>query len=78
MAQCALLEKCIFFNDKMVSMPVTSEMMKKKYCLKDNTHCARYMICSTLGKEYVPTDLFPNRVDKATEILASKEKSGAK
>ena len=74
MAQCAMLEKCIFFNDKMVSMPVTSEMMKKKYCLKDNANCARYRISSTLGKEFVPTDLFPNRVDRAEQILAANKK----
>ena len=70
MAECPLLAKCIFFNDKMASMPTASELMKKKYCLKDNTTCARYMVCSTLGREHVPADLFPNNVDRVKVLLS--------
>jgi hypothetical protein len=70
MADCALLAKCIFFNDKMASMPAAAEVMKKKYCLKDSSTCARFMVCSALGREKVPGDLFPNHVDRAKGILA--------
>jgi hypothetical protein len=70
MADCALLAKCIFFNDKMASVPVAADMMKKRYCLKDNTNCARFVVCSALGREQVPADLFPNHTDRAKTLIA--------
>jgi hypothetical protein len=71
MAECNLLSKCLFFNDKMSSMPTASDLMKRRFCLKDNSICARYMVCSALGREYVPADLFPNNIDRARTILAA-------
>jgi hypothetical protein len=70
MSDCTLLAKCIFFNDKMASMPAAADMMKKKFCLKDSSTCARYMVCTTMGREFVPADLFPNSVDRARAIIA--------
>jgi hypothetical protein len=72
MAECALLAKCIFFNDKMASMPVASEMMKKKYCMKDSSTCARFMVFSALGREKVPVDLFPNNPERAKSVIEGK------
>lgn len=68
---CELLEKCIFFNDKMANMPSTSEVIKIRYCREDNSECARYMVCKTLGREKVPGDLFPNDLAKARQIIAA-------
>jgi hypothetical protein len=70
MAECTLLAKCLFFNDKMASMPAAADMMKKKFCLKDSATCSRFMVCSALGREAVPTDLFPNHVERAQSIIA--------
>ena len=69
MADCSLLEKCIFFNDKMSSMPASADMLKKRFCLKDSSTCARYMVCVNLGRENVPADLFPNHIEQARVIL---------
>jgi hypothetical protein len=71
MADCELLEGCIFFNDKMADMPSTAEMFKNKYCREINTECARYMVFKALGKEKVPPDLFPNMKEKAQEVIAA-------
>jgi len=46
--------------------------MKNTYCRGSNTDCARWMVASTLGKTYVPSDLFPSQTDKAKEILKAK------
>lgn len=73
MAECPLIEKCIFFNDKMASMPVTSNMLKRQYCEGDNTQCARYMVFSSMGREHVPGDLFPNDTKRAKEIITGKK-----
>jgi hypothetical protein len=69
MADCELLEKCIFYNDKMKDAPATAEMFKKKYCRSDNSECARYMVFQALGREKVPPALFPNLTDEAKKIL---------
>ena len=34
MANCELIEKCLFFNDKMGNMPGTAEMFKKNTAKK--------------------------------------------
>ncbi len=71
MADCELLEGCVFFNDKMVNMPATGELYKDKYCRENNLECARYMVFKALGREKVPLDLFPNMKDIAQEIIAT-------
>ena len=71
MVDCELLEKCIFFNDKMANMPATADMFKNKYCKSDNSECARYMVFKALGREKVPPNLFPNMKDKAQVIIAA-------
>ena len=71
MADCELLEKCIFFNDKMANMPATADMFKDRYCKNDNSECARYMVFKALGREKVPPNLFPNMKDKVQAIIAA-------
>ena len=71
MADCELLEGCVFFNDKMADMPATAELYKDQYCRENNLECARYMVFNALGKENVPLDLFPNMKDRAQEIIAT-------
>ena len=46
-------------------------MYKKRYCEGDKRLCARYTVASKLGKEFVPSNLYPNMMDKAQEILKS-------
>jgi len=68
-ADCELLAKCLFFNDKMANKPGTADMMKTKYCQGNNAECARYVVCKALGREKVPGDLFPIQMDRARELL---------
>src|SRR3546814_5956178 len=64
-----LLKGCIFFNDKMATMPSTAELMKNKYCRGDNSACARFKVFEKLGRESVPTSLFPNDDKELITIL---------
>ena len=70
MADCECLEKCPFFNDKMEDMPSTAAIYKTRFCKDDFNGCARYMVFKKLGREKVPTNLFPNQVERAQEILS--------
>lgn len=69
MADCELIAKCPFFNDKMAKMPKAAELLKNQYCRGDNAQCARYMVFKAKGRGAVPADLSPNRQDKAKQIL---------
>lgn len=74
MAMCENLAKCPFYQGQMSMDSGLGGMYKKRYCEGDRLICARYMISSTLGKEYVPANLYPNMVDKAKEILSKNGK----
>ncbi|MFH1783848.1 MAG: hypothetical protein ABH868_02975 [bacterium] len=67
--ECEILSTCIFFNDNMSDMPATAEMMKRKYCRGNKLECARYMVVKALGKEKVPSNLFPNQVEIAGIVI---------
>ena len=71
MADCELTAGCVFFNDKMVNMPATAELMKSRYCRGDNSQCARYMVYQKLGTPKMPADLFPGDIERARKILSS-------
>ncbi len=69
MAKCECLAKCDFFNDKMANMPSTANIIKSKYCEGDNSICARYIVFNVLGKEGVPSDMFPTQIERAKELI---------
>ena len=71
MAECECLARCPFFNDRMVSMPATTEMYKRKYCRGDNAQCARYVVFKALGRERVPADLYPHELSRAQQLVAA-------
>ena len=49
-------------------------MYKQKYCEGDKTTCARYIVATTLGPEYVTNNLYPNMADQAKKIIAENKK----
>ena len=70
MTECEFLEKCPFFNDALGNMPDTVEEMKVQYCKSNNLNCARYMIATAVGKEYIPDDLYPDQKMQAYAVIA--------
>lgn len=73
MADCPLLEKCPFFNDRMAGMPTMASLYKTRFCKGEFPTCARHMVVTGWDREHVPADLFPNQVERAQEILAKKK-----
>jgi hypothetical protein len=69
MAECECLSGCLFFNGKMPIDQGLMEMYKKRYCRGDKNECARYIVRSVLGKDKVPTDLYPNMFEKAKALV---------
>ena len=70
MTECEFIEKCPFFNDALDTKPDTVEEMKVKYCKSNNLNCARYMIATAVGKEYIPDDLYPDQKMQAYAVIA--------
>ena len=70
MAECAGLATCPFFNDRMKNMPATSGHLKKTLCQDTFQRCARFMVKQSLGGANVPSDLFPNQVERAKTLIA--------
>ena len=68
--ECECLPGCPFFNGRMKDGSGLGAIYKKKYCLGDNTHCARHMVKEKLGKENVPPKLYPNMVADAQALIA--------
>ncbi len=78
MSDCECLPVCPFFNDKMANMPVTAEIVKKRFCKSDNTNCARHKVMLALGRENVPLTLYPNQVEIAEMIIAQAKAAASK
>jgi hypothetical protein len=60
MAQCDLIDSCLFFNSLLKDMPCTAEYLVNKYCKGDFTACTLYKYAKAIGKDYVPKYLYPN------------------
>lgn len=69
MPACELIEKCLFFNDKMANIPATATVYQKIFCQDDSSRCARYVVCMAKGRDHVPPSLFPNDLERARSIL---------
>ena len=72
MAECEFLPGCLFFNDRLATMPSTAQMVKSQYCSgprADSRWCARRMVLSKHGREAVPDNLFPSDLPRARQIL---------
>jgi hypothetical protein len=67
MSDCPILDKCIFFNDRMSSKPATVELYKKKYCKSDFKSCARYKVNQATGESH-PT-LLPNQDNMVADAI---------
>ena len=74
MSNCENLAKCPFYQER---MPIDSGLgliYKKKYCESDKNSCARYKVATTVGKEFVPIDLYPNMEAQADKIIKQHSK----
>ena len=52
-------------------MPAMADQYKSKYCKSDNSGCARHMVFKALGRENVPSNLFPHQLEDARKLAAA-------
>ena len=69
---CTKLAACPFFNDRMPMEKGLGALYKKNYCDGEYGKCARYQVSEAMGKEKVPSNLYPNQAERVGDILAGK------
>jgi len=69
MMECELIPHCIFFNARMKIEGATHAELVDKFCTRDHSSCARYMIFESLGSDKVPDNLRPDMKLEAVSII---------
>ena len=75
MATCEKLAKCPFYQGQMKMDSGIGSMYKKKYCEGDKNSCARYIVATKLGPQFVTNNLYPNMMDAAKRLFAENGKT---
>ncbi len=70
---CELLQDCAFFSDNLRTMPVTSGLIKERFCKGEFEKCARLMVAKALESEKVPETLYPIHLEEAQRLLNDAE-----
>lgn len=70
MAECEFIIKCPFFNDELSGKTDEVDEMKEKYCKNNNLNCSRYMVVNSIGKEFMPPNLYPHEKQRAYLAIA--------
>jgi hypothetical protein len=71
MVECRIAKSCPFYTDQRGSQPANvRDWLRVHYCRGNFSMCARHTIHEAIGQEYIPTDLFPNELIRAHQILS--------
>jgi hypothetical protein len=60
MDRCELHTSCFFFNEQVSNMPQFLGPLRDNYCDGNFVNCARFKISQALGRDKVPTFMYPN------------------
>lgn len=71
--KCKKLDTCLFFQ-RLSEKESTAALFRDKYCHNPVNSCARMVLLTALGKEFVPENLYPNQHDRVEAIIAANKK----
>ena len=74
MPKCEFTAACHFYKDSMQYSAAYQKLFKGDFCESNNDYCAIFTILKVAGAENIPTDLFPNQLFRAMEIIKKIEK----
>ena len=75
---CTSTGACSLFYARLAARPAMAFLMRRRYCLGDNSKCARFLVAKSLGRFAAPDDLFPSEVERARAIIAVRVRVHAK
>jgi hypothetical protein len=74
MQRCEYFEICSLFTvDAIAKCEKTQERFRETFCISSNCNCARKMVHSKLGMDYVPALMLPSQLDWARQILSDNK-----
>lgn len=76
MAVCEYTEGCIFFVEEVGFSPELNRSMRERYCLGDNSECARLRAMEFLALDLIPDDLLPSDLERLERLIAESRASG--
>lgn len=72
MARCMHTEICSFFTAEVGYSPELNHAMKERYCLDDNSDCARLLAMDVIGMENVPDEMLPGDHEMLEQFKAAR------
>ncbi len=69
MYRCTHTVTCPFFSAAVGYSPGLFEAMRDRYCLGDNSDCARFLAIEAVGRDRVPDELLPSDVDALERLM---------
>jgi len=70
MCKCQYQAKCPYYNNS-IAMPLVSwEKLMNAYCLGEKKRCARFLVYHELTCSGTPTDLRPDQIGRAHDLLS--------
>jgi hypothetical protein len=69
MATCPHIESCALHSHTLVDQPTVADIYSRLYCHGRMDVCARYMALSSLGRERIPSTLYPNQLERAARLI---------
>ncbi len=67
---CTYQHTCPYCNNSVTLPLIAWETLVNAYCHKNMQKCARFLVYSELGGGPMPTDLRPDQISRAHDILS--------
>lgn len=72
MATCVWTEECVFFSEEVGFSPDLNAAMRQRFCLGDNTGCARLEALAVLPLDEIPDDLLPTDNERLQRLVEER------
>lgn len=72
MAECEYRAECHFFVQEVGYSPEMQHTMRERYCMTDNSECARLAAMEYLELDEIPDDLIPTDFERLEQLVAEK------
>lgn len=74
MGKCEFSENCAIFElSAIVNNTNAQKRFRENFCNGNESKCARHLVWTTLGKEYVPVLMLPHQREWANQLLSDQK-----
>lgn len=69
MAACPHIDVCALHRHTLADQPAVADIYSRLYCHGRSDVCARFVALGSLGRERVPSSLYPNQLERAARLI---------